>query len=106
MAKKSILVIDDQQNLRDLIEYQLTIVDGHTVVMAGDGEKGLKIAQRAKPDLILLDWMLPGMEVLRHLQATPATKINFGLYDDRPRKDARCRNGSRSWRFGLCNETD
>ncbi|MBT5495278.1 MAG: response regulator [Alphaproteobacteria bacterium] len=82
MAKKSILVIDDQQNLRDLIEYQLTIVDGHTVVMAGDGKKGLKIAQRTKPDLVLLDWMLPGMdgmEVLENLLTTPATQ-NIPVY--------------------------
>ena len=82
MAKRSILVIDDNRNLRDLLEHQLAIIDGHEVAMAGNGEEGLAVAQQTKPDLILLDWMLPGMdglEVLKHLQATPATQ-NIPVY--------------------------
>jgi DNA-binding response OmpR family regulator len=82
MTKRSILVIDDNRNLRDLLEHQLAIIDGHEVAMAGNGEEGLAIAQQTKPDLILLDWMLPGMdgmEVLKRLQATPATQ-NIPVY--------------------------
>ena len=55
-----ILVIDDELNLRKLAKANLT-ARGYQVVLAADGEQGLKLAQLDPPHLILLDLMLPGM---------------------------------------------
>jgi len=58
-----ILVVDDDKNLLDVLRYNL-VNDGFTVVTAGDGIQALESARREKPDLILLDIMLPGMDGL------------------------------------------
>ena len=55
-----ILAIDDEQNLQKLVKANLT-ARGYQVLVATDGEKGLKLAQLEHPNLILLDLMLPGM---------------------------------------------
>lgn len=57
----SILVIDDEQDIRVLIKYNLE-KEGFIVSEAGNGEKGLEMAQQQVPDLILLDVMMPGMD--------------------------------------------
>lgn len=65
MAKKKILVVDDEADLLDLIEYNLTKED-FEVIKASDGLKGIKQAKAHKPDLVLLDIMMPklnGLEV-------------------------------------------
>lgn len=65
MAKKKILVVDDETDLLDLIEYNLT-KENFEVVTATDGLKGIKKAKAEKPDLVLLDIMMPklnGLEV-------------------------------------------
>ena len=65
MAKKKILVVDDETDLLDLIEYNLT-KENFEVVTATDGLKGIKKAKVEKPDLVLLDIMMPklnGLEV-------------------------------------------
>jgi len=59
MAK--ILVVDDDSSIRDLLEALLTH-RGHHVVTAGDGKAGLLAAQQEKPDLIILDVMMPEMD--------------------------------------------
>ena len=56
-----ILVVDDDKNLLDVLKYNL-VNDGFTVVTAEDGIQALEIARREKPDLILLDIMLPGLD--------------------------------------------
>ena len=58
MAK--ILVIDDELNLRKLVKTNLA-ARGYQVAVAADGEEGLRLARLERPDLILLDLMLPGM---------------------------------------------
>jgi len=60
MAKK-ILIIEDDKFLRELIGQKL-IKEGYDIVEAVDGEKGIKSAKDEKPDLILLDLILPGMD--------------------------------------------
>ncbi len=55
-----VLVIDDERNLRKLVKVNLS-ARGYQVLVAPDGEKGLKLAELECPDLILLDLMLPGM---------------------------------------------
>jgi two-component system alkaline phosphatase synthesis response regulator PhoP len=56
-----ILVIDDEEDIRTLLQYNLE-KEGFTVEIAEDGEKGVKILEDFKPDLVLLDVMMPGMD--------------------------------------------
>jgi DNA-binding response OmpR family regulator len=68
--KDTILVIDDDQDLGLMLKAQLERKQ-HRVVLAGSGREGLQKAYRARPDLILLDIMMPGMdgwEVCRRLR--------------------------------------
>lgn len=70
MAKASIMVVEDDQDIRELVSYNLG-KEGYTVVSAESGEQALKLIESANPDLIVLDIMLPGMdgiEVLRSLK--------------------------------------
>jgi two-component system, OmpR family, phosphate regulon response regulator PhoB len=71
-----ILVIEDEADIQQVLDYNLR-EKGHKVFIAGNGEEGLKIAREKRPDLVLLDLMLPGMpgtEVCKTLKADPATK--------------------------------
>jgi len=60
VAKKSILVVDDEHDLLDLLEYNLK-KEGFKVYLADNGEKGINLAQKHQPDLVLLDVMMPEM---------------------------------------------
>jgi DNA-binding response OmpR family regulator len=67
-----ILLVEDDQKLAQFIQLELT-QEGYSVNIAYDGIEGLTTARESKPDLILLDWMLPGLtglEVCRRLRAT------------------------------------
>ena len=69
--KPSILVAEDEGALVTLLRYNLER-EGYRVLEAGDGEEALLVAAEEKPDLVLLDWMLPqlsGIEVCRRLRA-------------------------------------
>lgn len=71
-----ILVVDDEQNILELIRYNLE-KDGYGVLTASDGNKALDLAQKEKPDLILLDVMLPsldGLAACRALRQNEATR--------------------------------
>ena len=71
MPQYNLLIIEDDPDIVELLQYNLQ-KEGHTVRAAGDGEAGLQLAQRDKPDLILLDLMMPGMnglDVCRALKA-------------------------------------
>ncbi len=63
MAKESILVIDDEPDIVELVQYNFAR-EGFEVLCAEDGEIGLEQATTHKPDLILLDLMLPRMDGL------------------------------------------
>lgn len=68
-----ILVADDDQDLNDLVTMKLEAA-GHEVVSVVDGENALSRALSDKPDLIVLDWMLPrrnGLEVCREVRSDP-----------------------------------
>ncbi|MBE3577962.1 MAG: response regulator transcription factor [Limnochordales bacterium] len=72
-----ILVVDDDPRLGALLRRSLGLA-GHQVQVAGDGEAGLKAALADDPDLVILDWMLPGMdglEVCRRLRAASDVPI-------------------------------
>lgn len=64
MSKQKILIIEDEPSLRDVISYNL-VNEGFEVLTAGDGRDGLRRAQSALPDLIVLDLMLPGLDGLQ-----------------------------------------
>ena len=59
---KTILVVDDEPDIRDSVKLILE-VNGYKVVTANDGDECLKILNEVKPDLILLDIMMPGTPV-------------------------------------------
>jgi two-component system alkaline phosphatase synthesis response regulator PhoP len=72
MSSTKILLVDDEHSILNLVEAYLR-PEGFEIFTAGDGPAGLKAAQVFKPDLIVLDIMLPGMdglEVLRQLRKT------------------------------------
>ena len=70
MAKK-ILLVDDEEDLVEAVSFRLTS-QGYDVITAYDGGQALEKAKKERPDLIILDLMLPGMngyEVCAHLKA-------------------------------------
>ncbi|OKH18478.1 response regulator transcription factor [[Limnothrix rosea] IAM M-220] len=74
MTDHKLLLIEDDDNLARFLELELSS-EGYGVTVAKDGLSGLMAARENIPDLILLDWMLPGMtgvEVCRRLRATGA----------------------------------
>ncbi|MDP2929371.1 MAG: response regulator [Candidatus Omnitrophota bacterium] len=75
MAKK-ILFIEDEVDIVTLMQARL-VSQGYQMLSAFDGEEGLKMAQEEKPDLILLDKIMPkmdGLEVCQRLKSDPKTK--------------------------------
>ena len=71
-----ILVAEDEELLVELLEFKLRQA-GFETVSAADGEAALALAWKERPDLILMDGMMPvfgGFEVLRHLKSTPDLK--------------------------------
>lgn len=73
--KPKILIVEDDANLVELATYNFE-KEGFDVIRSGDGEEALLIAEEEKPDLVVLDWMLPnlsGIEVCRRLRRSPLT---------------------------------
>jgi len=60
---QSIVVIDDEEDIRELLRYNLS-KEGYDVACAVSGEEGLALVRRAPPDMIILDLMLPGQDGL------------------------------------------
>jgi DNA-binding response OmpR family regulator len=72
---KTVLVVDDEQDILDLVRFRLEH-DGYRVLTASDGQTGLTLARAERPDLCILDVMMPklsGLEVLAELRADPGT---------------------------------
>ena len=66
----TVLIVEDDPNTVEIVELYLCR-DGHKVMVSQDGSEGLRLAREAKPDLVVLDLMLPGvdgMEVCRFLR--------------------------------------
>jgi two-component system, OmpR family, alkaline phosphatase synthesis response regulator PhoP len=76
MAKKEILVVDDEEDILELVTFNLTR-EGYSVRSASSGEKALDSVKREMPHLIILDLMLPGidgLEVARRLKKDQGTE--------------------------------
>ncbi len=76
MAYEKILLIDDEDDIRTVAQMSLQSVGGFQVLLASGGEEGIKTATSEKPDLILLDVMMPGLDgpgTLRRLKNDPDT---------------------------------
>ena len=74
MANEKILLIDDEDDIRTVAQVSLQAVGGFQVFLAAGGEEGLDISTREKPDLILLDVMMPvldGPSTLKLLKENP-----------------------------------
>lgn len=77
MKTKHILIIDDDDDIREATQLCLEITGHWDVLKASNGQEGIAIAQSEKPDVILLDMMMPGMDgltILKRLQDNPKTQ--------------------------------
>jgi len=74
-SSKTILIADDEEDLRMLVE--ITLEDpAYRIVTAVDGEQALDQIRQIRPDLVILDWMMPrlnGLEVVKQLRQDPTT---------------------------------
>lgn len=68
MPKRGILIIDDEEDFCQLVKRNLELIGDFKVEMATSGEKGIELAKKQKPDLILLDAMMPGMDGFKVLE--------------------------------------
>lgn len=76
MAKHKILIVEDDGFLASIYAQKLELA-GYEVAFATNGEDGLKLVSKDRPDLVLLDLLMPqmdGFEVLEKLKGDPATK--------------------------------
>ena len=87
----TVLLIDDSKFLRRANELSLAKA-GHQIVTASDGEEGLRLAREKKPDVIVLDMLLPklgGAQLLQFLKGDPQTaKIPVIVLSSLPQKNA------------------
>ena len=75
--KKTVLIVEDEKSIVDIIRFNLE-KEGYAVLTAYDGETGLSVARTGRPDLILLDVVLPkmiGFDVCRILREEEADKV-------------------------------
>jgi CheY-like chemotaxis protein len=77
MASRRVLLIDDEDDIREVAQLSLEAVANWEVVTASGGAEGVRRAVAHQPDAILLDVMMPDMDgsaTFRELQANPATR--------------------------------
>jgi len=77
MTDRRILVVDDEEHLRELVQACLEDLGGWETLVAGSGEECLQILQTERPNAILLDLSMPGMNgfaVYEILQSDPITR--------------------------------
>src|SRR5688500_273388 len=77
-----VLVVDDEEPIRELLKYNLEKA-GYEVATAADGVKGVEIAKKFHPELVLLDIMMPGMdgvETCRRIREMPEIQKTFVIF--------------------------
>lgn len=79
---QKILVVDDESDILELLKYNLT-KEGYDVKTASDGIKGVDVAKKFNPDLIILDIMMPkqdGVETCRQIREIPEMANSFVIF--------------------------
>ncbi|KAB2953277.1 response regulator transcription factor [Heliorestis acidaminivorans] len=74
---RKILVVDDEQKILDMVT-KFLLTEGYQVLQALEGQKAMDIVMQEKPDLVLLDWMLPGqsgLDICREIRSTTTIPI-------------------------------
>ena len=82
MARNKVLIVDDEKDILDLLEYNLE-KEGYEVLSAMDGEEAIAMAKTEKPNMVLLDIMMPqmdGIETCRRLRELPELKGTFIVF--------------------------
>lgn len=74
-----VLIVDDDASMRALVRNVLETV-GHQVLEAADGRAGMEMALEFQPQLMIIDWIMPGMTGLELTRALRQTKIGRGIY--------------------------
>jgi len=75
MKEKKVLIVEDEEMIRRLLKDVLEKV-GYKIIIAGDGEQGVQLASKEKPDLILMDVQMPiknGLEATKEIKGNPLT---------------------------------
>lgn len=75
--EKRILIVDDEEDFCYFVKKNLEAISNYEIIIATKGKKGIQIARNEKPDLILLDIMMPGIdgfEVLKRLKRNEKTE--------------------------------
>ena len=75
MSKRQILIVEDEKPIRDMVYFALNN-DGFEIIEAVDGREATEVLAQNKPDLILMDWMLPdvsGLELVRRIKRDEVT---------------------------------
>jgi len=81
-AKQKILIVDDEPDILELVEYNLK-KEGYQVYVASNGKEGISVARKVHPDLIILDIMMPvmdGIEACRLMRSIPEFKNTFMVF--------------------------
>jgi DNA-binding response OmpR family regulator len=76
MSRGKVLVVDDEEYIQHILNFSFG-AEGYDVVTAADGEEAIKMAKSEKPDIIVLDIMMPkmdGYEACKRLKTDPRTK--------------------------------
>ncbi|HJW96226.1 MAG TPA: response regulator [Thermoanaerobaculia bacterium] len=83
MLRKRLLIIDDEDDIREVAEATLELTEDWEVLTASSGARGIEVAQSQKPDAVLLDVMMPDMDgpatfaALQHNHATASIPVIF-----------------------------
>jgi CheY-like chemotaxis protein len=79
VTAKRILVIDDEDDIRKLIQTCLEVMGGWQIITASSGIEGLNLAQSERPDAIILDVMMPDMDGLTTLERLQTNQITSSI---------------------------
>lgn len=77
MATKRVLIIDDEETIQTVVQFGIRLTVGWDVITASSGPTGIDTAKTERPDVILLDVMMPemdGIATFKVLQANPETE--------------------------------
>ncbi|MHC4310544.1 MAG: response regulator transcription factor [Planctomycetota bacterium] len=73
MPRKTILLIDDEEDFSTLLKLNIENTTEYEALVANGGEVGLELVKKHRPDLVLLDIMMPGMDGMETLERIKAT---------------------------------